>query len=40
MFWKPKDSKEGKCYLFSGYKQRNKVCLVYLGGKLQEDSYC
>ena len=30
---------EGKCYVFSGYKQRNKVCLVYLEWKLQQDTY-
>ena len=27
----------GKCYVFSGYKQRNKVCLLYLERKLQQD---
>ena len=39
MFWKPKDSMKGKCYIFSSYKQTNKVCLVYLEWKLQQDSY-
>ena len=28
-----------KCVGFSGYKQRNKVCLVSLGGKVQEHRY-
>ena len=28
-----------KCYIFSGYKQRNNVFLVYLVGKLQQDGY-
>ena len=39
MFWRPNDSMKGKCYVFSGYKQRNKLCLVYLECKLQQDSY-
>ena len=30
---------EGKSNVFGGYKQKNKVCLVYLKCKLQEDSY-
>ena len=28
---------KGKCYVFSGYKQRNKVHLVYLECRLQQD---
>ena len=39
MFSRPKDSMKGKCYPFSGYKERNKVPLVYFGCKLQQDSY-
>ena len=39
MFWRPKDIMEGKCYVFSGHKQRNKVCLVYLECKLKQDRY-
>ena len=39
MSWTPKYSMKGKCYLFSGYKQRKNVCLVYLECKLQEDRY-
>ena len=39
MFWTPKDSIKRKWCLFSGYKQRNKVSLVYLDGKLQQDRY-
>ena len=39
MVWKQKDTMKSKCYVFSGYKQRNKVFLVYLECKLQEDSY-
>ena len=30
---------KAKCYGFNGYKQRNKVSLVYLESKLQEDRY-
>ena len=26
---------EGKCHVFSGYKQRNKVCYIYLEWILQ-----
>ena len=29
---------KSKCYVFSGYKERNKACLVYLDYKLQKDS--
>ena len=39
MFWGWNDSMKGKCHVFSGYKQRNKVCLVYLECKLQKDRY-
>ena len=40
MFWSTKTSMKGKCYVFSGYKQRKKVCLEYLECELQPDSYC
>ena len=30
---------EGKCYVFSGYKQRHMVYFVYLESKQQQDSY-
>ena len=30
---------KNKCDVFNGYKQRNKVRLVYLECKLQQDSY-
>ena len=36
---KRKDSRKGKRYVFNGYKQRNKVWLVYLECKLLEDTY-
>ena len=39
MLWTPKDGIQGKCYIFSQYKQRNKVSLVYLLYKLQEERY-
>ena len=39
MLWRPKDSMKVKCYVFSSYKQRNNVFLVYLVGKLQQDGY-
>ena len=39
MFSRPKNNMKGKCYSFSDYKQRNKVCLVYLECKLRQDSY-
>ena len=39
MFWKANDSMKGKCYLFSGYKQRKNLCLVYLECKQQQDRY-
>ena len=35
MFWKAKDSIKGKSYVLSGYKQINKVCLLFLDGKLE-----
>ena len=35
MFWKAKDNIKGKSYVFSGYKQINKVCLLFLDGKLE-----
>ena len=39
MFWRPKDSMKCKFFVFSGYKLRNKVCLVHLECKLQQNSY-
>ena len=30
---------KGKCCVFNGYQQRNKVFLVYLQWKLQQDGY-
>ena len=39
MFWRLKESKKSKCYVFSGYKQRNKVWLVYFEWKLQQNRY-
>ena len=39
MFGKTKDSMKRKCYVFSSYKQRNKVFLLYSEGKLQQDRY-
>ena len=39
MFSTTKDSMKGKYYVFSGYKQRNKVFLVYLDCKHQQDRY-
>ena len=35
MFWKPKDSMKAKCYVFSDYKQRNKLCFLYSECQLQ-----
>ena len=40
IIWTPEDTMKGKCYVFSGYKKKNKVCLVDVECKLQEDSYC
>ena len=39
MFGRPKYSMESKCYVYSGYKQRRNVCLLYLECKFQQDSY-
>ena len=39
MFWRSQDSMKSKCYRFSNYKERNKVCVVYLECKPQEDRY-
>ena len=39
MFCTPKDSRKGQCYVFSVYKERNNVSLVYLDCKLQQDTY-
>ena len=39
MFGRPKDSMKGKCYVFGGYKMRNKVYLVDLEWKLQEATW-
>ena len=39
MFWGTGGSMKDKCSDFSGYKQRNKVYLVYLECKLREVSY-
>ena len=37
MFWKPNDSIKNKSYVFSGYKQRSKMCLAYLQDELYQD---
>ena len=37
--WRPENKMKSKCYVFSDYEQSNKVCLVYLECKLQQDSY-
>ena len=39
MFWTPNETVKVKSYVFSGDKQRNNVCLVYLEYKLPEDIY-
>ena len=39
MFWRRNYSMKHKCYAFSGYKQTNNVCFVYLECKLQQSSY-
>ena len=39
MFWTPKGSITDKSYVFSSYKQRNKVCLVDIECKMQEYRY-
>ena len=38
-FGRSKDSLKGKYYVFSHFKQRKKMCSVYLECKLQQDSY-
>ena len=38
-FSRPKDNMKEKCYVFSGYKQINKVSLMYFECKHQEDRY-
>ena len=35
----PIDRIKGKCCVFSGHKQKNKLCLLYLQRKLEQDSY-
>ena len=39
MFGRRQDSMNSKCYVFSSYKQRNKVPLVFLEWQLQQDRY-
>ena len=39
MFLRLKDGNKCKCYVFSIYKKRNKVCLLCSECKLQEDGY-
>ena len=39
MFWMRKEYKKDKCYLFSGYKESNKLWLMYLERKPQEKRY-
>ena len=39
MFQRPEDTMKWKCYVFSAYKQRNKVRLFSLVSKLQDDGY-
>ena len=39
MFWRPKDSMKGKCYVFSGYKQTNEMFFVYLECKVEHHRY-
>ena len=39
MFSRPRDNMKRKFYGFSNHKERNKVCLIYLGSKLRQDSY-
>ena len=38
-FWEVHGRPEGKCYIFTAYKDRNKKWVVYLERKLQEDGY-
>ena len=37
IFTDKQKNKQGKIYTFGGYKQRNKVCLVYFQVKLPEN---
>ena len=39
MFWPLTDNMKGKYDTFSSYKQRNKVCFIYLECKPPEASY-
>ena len=39
MFRRPKDGMKSKCYVFRGYNKRNKVSLVYLARKIQENRH-
>ena len=39
MFSRPKNTITGKCYVCTGFKQRNKVCLPYLECKLIQNRY-
>ena len=39
MLWRPNDDNKGKCYIFSAYKERNKMFLAYLLCKLQKERY-
>ena len=39
IFLGPKEHMKGKCYVFSAYNERHKVCYMYLECKLREDSY-
>ena len=39
MFWTPKDSRKPKWNVYSSYKQRHKIGLLYLEFKLREDKY-
>ena len=38
-FWRPKNTMKRKCYVVSGYKQRNKVFLVYLKCDCEQHRY-
>ena len=39
IIWRPNERTAGKCYVVYVYKKRNKVCLVYLECKMQEDRH-
>ena len=39
MFWRQKNTMKRKYYVVSGYKQTNKVFLVYLECKQQQDKH-